>query len=182
MAIKRSKSDIRLESLKISEINVYKPTGILKCLLALDNERFSFYTNPNNLPVLDQKSSHKDHIYAINSLACYRRSLMLQLFLLRSFYGVEECADITQEAEYMLAILMNLKKSHFHYEFTNMKLTMNYRKDNNREVVFSLGSEDRTERNLIFTKEESSALKQYPITLLITCEINDSCISVIAIL
>jgi hypothetical protein len=164
MTIKCSKSDIRLESLKISEINVNEPTGFLKCLLALDNERFSFCTDPDKLPVLEIKSLHIRTIYicdeffsllqkVLYSIPIQELSLTFQLFLFRRFCGVQEYCDKSQDAEYTLTMPMSLKRLHIHYEFTNAKLRIKCRKDLIREIVFPLESDEKVKRNLSFIEE-----------------------------
>jgi hypothetical protein len=161
--IKGNRSDIRLESLSISDINVVEPTGVLKCLLALDDERFSFCNDPDKLPILEIRSLYIKVVYVCNeffsllqkvlyNIPIQELSLTFQLRALENLRG-KVYSDTNHEAEYTLTMPMNLKRLHVHYEFLNVKLRINCRKDLVREVVTFPRSNERVKENLIFVEE-----------------------------
>lgn len=161
--IKGNRSDIRLESLSISDINIVKPIGVLRCLLALDDEHFSFCNDPDKLTILEIKSLRVkvtyvcDEFFSLLQKVLYNipiqeLSLTFQLFVW-SFGGGEEHIERNHKAEYTLTMPMNLKRLHVHYEFLNVKLRINCRKDLIREIVFPLESDEKVKRNLIFIEE-----------------------------
>jgi hypothetical protein len=159
--IKHNGADIRLDELYITEFNNWEPTGVLRNLWSLYDERFSC-GDVSKLTALEIKTLCiktdfvSKEFFTILQKVLYNIPIQeLRLIFLCSDKkilrdGTEEYVDFNKRGRYMLIMPEKLKKLYIHYQFTEVMLRIACKRSLLRKVELIPEPRSRRCRKLRF--------------------------------